>query len=101
MLSKFLYKIETQTRQLKQQSERQKKDETGYITMENSSFENDSKHNHRLICILRNIQLKKIVRYDKRTSESVMDEKFSLLFEYKFQIRNMSFNVSVTFEILK
>lgn len=69
--------------------------------MENCIFENDSKYNHRLICILRNLQLKKIVRSDKKSSESVMDEKFSLLFEYKIQIKNMSFNVSVTFEILK
>lgn len=40
-------------------------------------------------CILpdnRNMQLRKIKRAEKKGTESVMDEKFSLLFQSKFSV---------------
>lgn len=47
----------------------------------------------QLVCNLRNMQLKKIKRSEKRGSECVMDEKFALLFQTKFQIFDLQLNV--------
>lgn len=47
-----------------------------------------------LTCNLRNMQLKKIKRAEKKGTESVMDEKFALLFQSKFQTGDMQLNVS-------
>lgn len=46
-----------------------------------------------LTCNLRNMQLKKIKRAEKKGTESVMDEKFALLFQSKFQTGDMQLNV--------
>ncbi|XP_055323870.1 signal transducer and activator of transcription 5B-like isoform X1 [Sitodiplosis mosellana] len=48
-----------------------------------------------LTCNLRNMQLKKIKRAEKKGTESVMDEKFALLFQSKFQTGDMQLNVWV------
>lgn len=40
------------------------------------------------------MQLKKIKRAEKKGTESVMDEKFALLFQSKFQTGDMQLNVS-------
>jgi len=41
----------------------------------------------RLVCdFYRNMQLKKIKRAEKKGTESVMDEKFSLLFQSQFSV---------------
>jgi hypothetical protein len=37
-------------------------------------------------CVYRNMQLKKIKRAEKKGTESVMDEKFSLLFQSQFSV---------------
>lgn len=47
-----------------------------------------------LTCNLRNMQLKKIKRAEKKGTESVMDEKFALLFQSKFQTGDMQLNVN-------
>lgn len=39
------------------------------------------------------MQLKKIKRAEKKGTESVMDEKFALLFQSKFQTGDMQLNV--------
>lgn len=44
-----------------------------------------------MICHFRNMQLKKIKRTEKRGSESVMDEKFVLLFFTEFRVADDSF----------
>lgn len=44
--------------------------------------------------IYSNMQLKKIKRAEKKGTESVMDEKFALLFQSKFQTGDMQLNVS-------
>lgn len=49
----------------------------------------------QLSCNLRNMQLKKIKRAEKKGTESVMDEKFALLFQAKFQTGDMQLNVWV------
>lgn len=43
------------------------------------------------------MQLKKIKRAEKKGTESVMDEKFALLFQSKFQTGDMQLNVSKHF----
>lgn len=50
-----------------------------------------------LTCNLRNMQLKKIKRAEKKGTESVMDEKFALLFQSKFQTGDMQLNVRTSF----
>lgn len=40
------------------------------------------------------MQLKKIKRAEKKGTESVMDEKFALLFQSKFQTGDMQLNVN-------
>lgn len=47
-----------------------------------------------LTCNLRNMQLKKIKRAEKKGTESVMDEKFALLFQSKFQTGDMTLHVN-------
>jgi signal transducer and activator of transcription 5B len=41
----------------------------------------------------RNLQLKKIKRTEKKGTESVMDEKFSVLFWTEFQVGELKFQV--------
>lgn len=41
------------------------------------------------------MQLKKIKRAEKKGTESVMDEKFALLFQSKFQTGDMQLNVNM------
>lgn len=41
----------------------------------------------------RNMQLKKIKRAEKKGTESVMDEKFALLFKSTFQTADIRINV--------
>lgn len=48
-----------------------------------------------LTCQLRNMQLKKIKRAEKRGTESVMDEKFALLFKATFQCSDVQINAWV------
>lgn len=47
----------------------------------------------QLVCSLRNMQLKKIKRAEKKGNECVMDEKFALLFQTKFQIFDLQLDV--------
>jgi len=50
----------------------------------------------------RSMQLKKIKRTEKKGTESVMDEKFSILFSSKFFIGNeLQFEVSFSFIKIK
>ena len=42
---------------------------------------------------LRNLQLKKIKRTEKKGTESVMDEKFSVLFWTEFQVSELKFQL--------
>lgn len=48
-----------------------------------------------LTASFRNMQLKKIKRAEKKGTESVMDEKFALLFQSTFKIANGEFSYSV------
>lgn len=57
----------------------------------NLELQQATKH---LTCNLRNMQLKKIKRAEKKGTESVMDEKFALLFQSKFQTGDMQLNVN-------
>lgn len=45
------------------------------------------------------MQLKKIKRAEKKGTESVMDEKFALLFQSKFQTGDMHLNVIFNFQL--
>lgn len=47
------------------------------------------------------MQLKKIKRAEKKGTESVMDEKFALLFQSKFQTGDMQLNVRPMLTILR
>ncbi|XP_055306025.1 uncharacterized protein LOC129570447 [Sitodiplosis mosellana] len=88
---------ELQTRRQLQQLPRPKEEKpTGEMVMDDCVLEKSPWHKHRYICHLRNIQLKKIKRTDKKSSSSVMDEKFSMLFETTLQICNIPVNVSTT-----
>lgn len=60
---------------------------TGNLEMQQSS--------RHLTCNLRNMQLKKIKRAEKRGTESVMDEKFALLFKATFQSADVQINAWV------
>ncbi|XP_055308970.1 signal transducer and activator of transcription 5A-like, partial [Sitodiplosis mosellana] len=51
---------------------------------------------NRLICDLRHMKLKNIDRPPKGANESVMDEKFAILFECKLLIKNTPFNIWTT-----
>lgn len=57
----------------------------------NLEIQQSSRH---LSCNLRNMQLKKIKRAEKKGTESVMDEKFALLFKSSFQSADLHINVS-------
>lgn len=50
---------------------------------------------NQLSVSFRNMQLKKIKRAEKKGTESVMDEKFALLFTSKFQIGNGELIITV------
>lgn len=61
-------------------------------------------NNNLLLKYNRSMQLKKIKRTEKKGTESVMDEKFSILFSSKFFIGNeLQFEVSIfhIFVVLK
>ncbi|XP_037029300.1 signal transducer and activator of transcription 5A-like isoform X2 [Bradysia coprophila] len=60
---------------------------TGNLEMQQST--------RHLSCNLRNMQLKKIKRAEKKGTESVMDEKFALLFKSTFQTADIRINVWV------
>lgn len=51
--------------------------------------------NRHFSCNLRNMQLKKIKRAEKKGTESVMDEKFALLFHSKFHTGDMHLSVRI------
>lgn len=69
---------------------------SGEILNNNGNLELQPASRH-LTCNLRNMQLKKIKRAEKKGTESVMDEKFALLFQSKFQTGDMHLNVSNCF----
>lgn len=52
------------------------------LTFSNSNFQNS----RQLSICFRNMQLKKIKRTEKKGTESVTDEKFSLLFQSQFTV---------------
>ena len=63
---------------------------------------------HKSICqnfaaffVDRNLQLKKIKRTEKKGTESVMDEKFSVLFWTEFQVGELKFQVKKVEKWLK
>lgn len=72
-------------------------DQSGEILNNTGNLELNQATRH-LTCNLRNMQLKKIKRAEKKGTESVMDEKFALLFQSKFQTGDMQLNVSYTFK---
>ena len=59
------------------------------ILNNSNSFE-DRENTGQIICHFRNMQLKKIKRTEKKGTESVMDEKFVLLFHTEFRIPDVS-----------
>ena len=56
--------------------------------------------NRLLTANFRNMQLQKIKRAEKKGTESVMDEKFALLFQSEFKIGAGEFNFKIAVSIL-
>lgn len=66
---------------------------TGCLDLRSTSNLASSQSSRHLVCSLRNMQLKKIKRAEKKGNECVMDEKFALLFQTKFQIFDLQLDV--------
>lgn len=67
----------------------------GEILNNTGSLELQQTSNRHLSCTFRNMQLTKIKRTEKRGSESVMDEKFVLLFQTTLHVGDIQLNIWV------
>lgn len=85
--------IESQA-QMQQQNHSSPLGETSGEILNNSGNLELQTQNRHFSCNLRNMQLKKIKRAEKKGTESVMDEKFALLFHSKFHTGDMHLSVS-------
>lgn len=85
-------KTETQAQAQQQNHSTPLTEASGEILNNTGNLELQQATRH-LTCNLRNMQLKKIKRAEKKGTESVMDEKFALLFQSKFQTGDMQLNV--------
>ena len=94
-----LLRIATQVQQQQQQAA-PLKENSGTISWKLNSGFHPSHNGNRLICELKHMKLKTIKRSEKGTNESVMDEKFALLFDCNLQINNTLFHVSC-FEVIQ
>lgn len=67
---------------------------SGKIVTDACFFEKDPAHGDRFICNLKAMQVKSIDRKDKKYTESVLNEKFTVVFRSILQMCNMTINVS-------
>lgn len=89
-------RTETQAQAQQQNHSSPLSESSGEILNNTGNLELQQATRH-LTCNLRNMQLKKIKRAEKKGTESVMDEKFALLFQSKFQTGDMQLNVIIFF----
>lgn len=93
-MDKYRYRTENQA-QLQQTSNAKALEECSGEILNNTGNLEIQQASRHLACNLRNMQLKKIKRAEKRGTESVMDEKFALLFKSTFQSADVTINAWV------